>query len=53
MLNARAEEISGRHPSPAEREAARRWAREQLDAAREDVEAGAYDDIRRDMGWAA
>jgi hypothetical protein len=53
MLNARAEEISGQRPSPAEREAARRWAREQLDAAREDVEAGAYDDIRRDMGWAA
>lgn len=53
MLAAKAEEIAGRHPSPAEREAARRWARTQLDAARQDVEDGAYDEIRREMGWAA
>jgi hypothetical protein len=53
LLNKKAEEISGHRPTPAEREAARRWARAQLDAARDDVDAGAYDEIRRDMGWAA
>jgi negative regulator of replication initiation len=53
MLNTRAEQISGQHPSPTERQAARAWARAELDAARRDVEAGAYDDIRQEMGWAA
>ncbi|GAA2405046.1 hypothetical protein Cme02nite_76040 [Catellatospora methionotrophica] len=52
MLNTRAEEIAGRRPNEAEKQAARRWARAQLATAREDVDAGAYDEIRREMGWA-
>ncbi|MEV6971668.1 hypothetical protein AB0M47_41880 [Hamadaea sp. NPDC051192] len=53
MLSRKAQEISGYQPSSAERESARRWARTELAAAQEDIDGGQYDDVRREMGWAA
>ncbi|HEX6685490.1 MAG TPA: hypothetical protein VF062_22075 [Candidatus Limnocylindrales bacterium] len=51
MLSEQVEKISGRSPTPEQRQAARVWARSQLQAAREAVELGAYDEVRRQMGW--
>lgn len=53
MLNEQVQELVGRKSSPEKVEKAREWARRELEAARQDVDAGAYDDIRSQMGYAA
>ncbi|NUR73009.1 MAG: hypothetical protein HOU81_19505 [Hamadaea sp.] len=53
ILNLKAEQVAGRQVSEAERASARQWAREQLTNARQAVDDGAYDEIRRQMGWTA
>ncbi len=53
MLSEQVEHVAGRRPRPGERDAARRWARRELDEARAHVEGGAYDEVREAMGWAA
>ncbi|HCT75886.1 MAG TPA: hypothetical protein DGT23_04705 [Micromonosporaceae bacterium] len=53
MLNDQVQALTGRKSSPERIEKAREWARRELDAAKQDVEAGAYEDIRSQMGYAA
>jgi hypothetical protein len=50
MLSDSVEGING-PPTPEARERARAWARKELTDAHEAVEAGAYDEVRRQMGW--
>ena len=53
MLTERVALAAGRPVDTETREKARRWARAELDAARDAVDGGAYDEIRSQMGWAA